>query len=480
MSDYSKSELTGLPTYFFKINRENFIKNLKSKLESLPEGSFLFLKGGEELFRYDNDDDYHYFIQESNFYFLTGVREPNYYAIVNLTDASFSIFVPLPDERTKVFFHVETLDDIAKKYDCKAFDILKMPSEIAKLNPNKLYVLNGINSDSGLKVLSSDYHFVHPYEDLNDLIDHNSLIYEILADTRTRKSNYEIDLMRYLVKVTCDAYIFTMKNIKEKMIERDVENIFYRYVREKLYMRNHGYEHICACGANSATLHYIENDQELKNEKLLLLDMGGMLAGYISDITITFPVGGKFNENQRKIYQFVLDANRAVIKNCKPGVNWVDMHLLAEKVILEGLKSMDLLKGDVDNMVKDRVGYYFMPCGLGHFLGLNVHDVGGYLSFTPKRREEKGLSNLRTGRNLAAGNIITVEPGIYFIPFLLEKAFVDEKIKDYFNEEKLRTFFDFGGVRIEDDILITEEGCENLSESLPRTIEEIEAIMKNN
>ena len=480
MSDYSQSELTGLPPKFFKTNRDNFIGNLKLKLETLPEGSFLFLKGGSYKPRYDNDEGFHYFMQESNFYYLTGVLEPNFYAIIDLSNASLSLFIPLPDERTKVFMHVETLEDIAKKYECNAFDLLKMPSEISNLKPNKLYVLNGINSDSKLSILTADYIFVSPFEELNDLIDHNSLIYEILADTRTRKTNEEIDLLKYLTKVTCDGHKEIMKKINENMIERDVENIFYRYIREHLYLRNHPYEHICGCGLNSATLHYIENDQKLKKDDLILIDMGGTLSGYCSDITITIPVSGKFSEKQKDIYTIVYNANREVMKNCKPGVNWVDMHLLAEKVIIEGLQKSGLLKKDVpsETMVNKRVGYYFMPHGLGHLIGLNVHDAGGYLSFTPPRRKENGLNLLRSARNLSVGNIYSVEPGIYFIPFLLEKAFKDNDIKEYFIEEKVREYFDFGGVRIEDDILITEEGCVNLSESLPRTVEEIEEFMK--
>ena len=480
MSDYSQSELTGLSPKFFKTNRDNFIKNLKLKLETLPEGSFLFLKGGSNKPRYDNDDDFHYFVQESNFYYLTGVLEPNFYAIIDLSNSSLSLFVPLPDERTKVFMHVESLEDISKKYECKAFDLLKMPSEIKILKPNKLYVLNGINSDSKLKILTADYNFVFPYDELNDLIDHNTLIYEILADTRTRKTNEEIELLKYLTKVTCDAHKETMKKIKENMYERDVENIFYRYIREHLYIRNHPYEHICGCGLNSATLHYIENDQKLKKDDLILIDMGGTLSSYCSDITITIPVSGKFSDKQKEIYTIVYNANREVMKKCKPGINWVDMHLLAEKVIIEGLQKLGLLKSDVssDVLVNKRVGYYFMPHGLGHLIGLNVHDAGGYLSFTPPRREENGLNLLRSARNLAVGNIYSVEPGIYFIPFLLEKAFKDNDIKEYFIEEKVREYFDFGGIRIEDDVLITEEGCVNLSESLPRTVEEIEEFMK--
>ena len=484
---YERVELDRLPTAFFLNNRQNFIKNLKEHLVNLPENSYLFLKGGEELPRYDNDDPYMYFIQESNFYYLTGVLEPGYYALINLTDATFSLFIPEPTVTEKIFTHWETLEQIAEKYKCQTFDLVKLPIEVNRLNPNKLYVLNGTNTDSGNKVTTCDYVFPIPYEKLNEIIDHDELIYEILADSRTRKSKEEIDLMKYINQVTVEGHKVTMQKIaqnfgKQSLLERDVENYFVSYVRNKLYCRNHPYEQICGCGPNGATLHYIVNDQELKGGQLILMDMGTMAGGYVSDVTSTIPVNGKFSDKQKEIYNIVLDANLEVKKNAKPGVSWTDMHLLAEKTIINGLQKLQLLSQDysVEEMVNNRVGYYFMPHGLGHLMGLETHDVGGYLSFTPKRSKEKGLDCLRTARYLEPNMILSDEPGIYFIPYLLEKGFNDEKVSKYFNVNKIKEYYDFGGVRIEDDILITEDGCVNLTEGLPRTTDDIEEAMKVN
>ena len=483
---YERAELERLPTTFFLTNRQNFIKNLKEHIVSLPENSYLFLMGGKGLPRYDNDDDLMYFIQESNFYYLTGVLEPNYYAIINLKDASFSLFIPAPTEREKIFIHWETLEQIAEKYNCQAFDLTKLPIEVKRINPDKLYVLNGTNTDSGNKVITCDYVFPAPYDKLNEVVDHDGLIYEILADTRTKKSQDEIDLLKYINQVTVEAHKVTMKKIyqnlvkdKKKVIERDVENYFYSYIRSVLYCRNHPYEHICGCGPNSSTLHYLENDQELKDGQLILMDMGGIAAGYVSDVTSTVPVNGKFTDKQKEIYDIVLNANLAVKNNAKPGVSWLDMHLLAEKIIIEGLQKLGLLSSNytVDEMVNNRVGFYFMPHGLGHLMGIDTHDAGGYLSFTPPRSNEKGLSSLRTARYLEPNMVLSDEPGIYFIPYLLEQAFNDEKISKYFVVDKIKQYYDFGGVRIEDDILITEDGCVNLTEGLPRTTTDIEKAM---
>ena len=486
---YERAELERLPTSFFLYNRQNFIKNLNEHLVSIPENSYLFLKGGEELPRYDNDEPLMYFIQESNFYYLTGVLEPGYYALIDLTNATFCLFIPEPTVTEKIFTHWETLEQIAKKYNCQTFDLVKLPIEVNRLNPKKLYVLNGTNTDSGKKVKTCDYVFPAPYDGLNEKIDHDELIYEILADTRTKKSKEEIELLKYINQVTVDGHKDTMKKIyqnfvrdKKKLLERDAENYFVSYVRKKLFCRNHPYDQICGCGPNGATLHYIVNDQELKDGQLILMDMGSMAAGYVSDVTSTIPVNGKFTEKQKAIYDIVLNANLEVQKNAKPGKSWTDMHLLAEKTIIDGLRNLGLLSDSysVDEMVNNRVAYYFMPHGLGHLMGLETHDVGGYLSFTPSRSHEKGLDCLRTARYLEPNMVISDEPGIYFIPYLLEKGFNDEKVKKYFVVDKIKEYYDFGGVRIEDDILITDDGCVNLTEGLPRSTDDIEKTMAEN
>ena len=151
------------------------------------------------------------------------------------------------------------------------------------------------------------------------------------------------------------------------------------------------------------------------------------------------------------------------------------MHLLADKIHIAGLKNLGLLKGDETEMLDKRVGAVFMPCGLGHFLGISVHDVGGYTK-GPERSPLPGLKSLRTRRILESGMIITVEPGIYFIDYLLDYAQENSEMKDYFVWEKVNEYRGFGGVRIEDDLVITDTGYENLSNA-PKTIEEIEATI---
>nr|XP_006115000.2 xaa-Pro dipeptidase [Pelodiscus sinensis] len=203
--------------------------------------------------------------------------------------------------------------------------------------------------------------------------------------------------------------------------------------------------------------------------------MGGEYYCYASDITCTFPANGKFTSDQRAIYEAVLKSSRAVLKAIKPGVAWPDMHRLADRVHLEELTEIGILKGNVDDMVKVHLGAIFMPHGLGHLLGIDVHDVGGY----PKgveRIELPGLKSLRTARVLKEGMVLTVEPGIYFIDHLLDQALNDPSQSCFINNEVLQRFQRFGGVRIEDDIAVTANGMELLT-CVPRTVEEVEAFM---
>lgn len=177
----------------------------------------------------------------------------------------------------------------------------------------------------------------------------------------------------------------------------------------------------------------------------------------------------------------MLKASRAVFQALKPGTDWVQMHILAERVILTGLKELGCVSGDVDDMIKNRIGYIFMPHGLGHLIGLDTHDVGGYLPTTPERNKEPGLRNLRTSRIIEAGVVLTIEPGCYFRDFILN----GEIPKEFFNfdlsclnMERIKEYqAEVQGVRIEDVVLVTADGCENLSWDIPRTTDQIERCM---
>ena len=193
---------------------------------------------------------------------------------------------------------------------------------------------------------------------------------------------------------------------------------------------------------------------------------------YASDITCSFPVSDEFTDDQRLVYEAVLDAQVAVYDRLKPGASWPDMHVAAERAVLLGLLEGGVLRGDVDDMLDANLGAVFMPHGLGHLIGLDTHDVGGYLDATPERSQRPGLNKLRTARVVEAGMVLTVEPGCYFIDRLLDNALKNPDQAQFIHEPRLNAFRGTGGVRLEDDVLVTADGVENLS-TCPRTVAEV-------
>jgi Xaa-Pro dipeptidase len=266
------------------------------------------------------------------------------------------------------------------------------------------------------------------------------------------------------------------------MYEYEIESLFQYYCQRYGAMRHMSYTCICATGENPAVLHYghagAPNDRQLTSNDMCLFDMGGEYYCYASDITCAFPVSGRFTKEQRIIYEAVLAANRAVMKSVRPGVSWVDMHLLAERTQLEHLKEAGLIQGDLDEMMNVRLGALFMPHGLGHMIGIDTHDVGGYLD--PQSRSTlPGLKSLRTNRLLKERMCLTIEPGIYFNQGLLNNAYANDELNKFLNKSEIDKYLHVGGVRIEDDIAITSDGCELLT-VVPRTCDEIEEWMAHN
>jgi Xaa-Pro aminopeptidase len=203
---------------------------------------------------------------------------------------------------------------------------------------------------------------------------------------------------------------------------------------------------------------------------------------YASDITRTIPIGGKFTPRQRDIYSIVRHAQESAIQAVEPGVEFRDVHRLACTKLAEGLKDLELMKGDCRQAVEVGAHAMFFQCGLGHMMGLDVHDMEGlgeqYVGYTDtiRQSQEFGLRSLRLGKALESGYVITVEPGIYFIPELIDRWKAQNLHADFINYDRLEEYRDFGGVRIEDDILVTQDGNKLLGRPIPKTIEEVETL----
>jgi len=229
------------------------------------------------------------------------------------------------------------------------------------------------------------------------------------------------------------------------------------------------------------TLHNHSHHQTLKEGRMMVVDAGAELPSlYSSDITRTTPVGGKFNQRQKEIYEIVLKANMDSIAAIKPGYEYREMHLLAARVIIEGLKEIGLMKGNTDDALAANAHTLFMPHGLGHMMGMDVHDMEGlgedYVGYDEhtKRATEFGNEYLRLGKKLKPGFVLTNEPGIYFIPALIDQFRSEGKFTNFVNYDKVETYKDFGGIRIEDDVLVTDSGYRVLGKPIPKTVADVE------
>ncbi len=439
----------------------------RKKLFSLfddDQNGVIFIQGKETMYRYNTDYEFP-FRQESNFWYLTGVNEPDCSLILDLKKEEYHLFVPKRDAQYAVWHgYVKSPEQYQKEYNP---DHLHYQNEI-------LHVLNELDPDVVFCLDDEQAEFI---EDLNrDFTVETEALTDALTYCRVLKTDWELDQMREACRVNDLAYHEVMRSIKPGMYEYEIKAIFNKVQIENGLLQD-AYNGIFASGVNASILHYVENKDRIRDGDLFLMDAGFECNGYASDYTRTFPANGTYTDIQKGIYNAVLAGMTEVLNAVKPGAKMEDLHLLAARTMMEGLKELDVVRGDVDDMMNENIFALFFPHGLGHFLGLDTHDVGGY----PKgvdRIDRPGIKFLRARRDLQPGMVVTIEPGIYFVPAVLEPAVKNETQKQFLNVERVRSLLSFGGVRIEDDIAITEDGYENLT-GVPKTVEEIEQLMKS-
>eukprot|EP01120_Amphizonella_sp_Union-15-10_P016058 TRINITY_DN8360_c0_g1_i2.p1 TRINITY_DN8360_c0_g1~~TRINITY_DN8360_c0_g1_i2.p1 ORF type:complete len:533 (+),score=101.03 TRINITY_DN8360_c0_g1_i2:133-1599(+) len=462
----------------FKMHRENRLQLLsKLKDPKFSEGTVFLLEGGKSKMRYDSDHEL-LFRQESFFQYLFGVKEPDVYGLIDLASKKSYLFIQkLPIEYAIWMGKILTPEDFKRMYEVDEVRYVDELPHVLKqeLNCHLIYTLEGgINTDSKRKHKGATFSGIEEFR-----VDKTAIFPE-LVECRVHKSPEELKLLKYVNKISSEAHIKVMEMVYPGMKEFEIESTFYHHVYTHGGCRNLSYTCICASGHNGSTLHYghagAPNDKTILDGELVLCDMGAEYHCYCSDITRTFPVNGKFTENQKIIYEIVLDAQQAVIDHIKPGVTWPDMHRLAQRIICTGLAKHGFLKGDIEELINNKVPALFMPHGLGHFLGLDTHDVGGFAMGLERIQDDLSIKCLRTVRVLEENMVLTVEPGIYFIDALLEPALNDPVLSRYLVSDKIREFMKFGGVRLEDNIIVTKDGCENLT-TVPKSIAEIEDIM---
>jgi len=411
-------------------------KTLRSALAKKLAGDALILLDGGKPVPRNFDVDYA-FRQNSDFLYLTGVEEPGCHLVIDPKTRRETLFVPRIDNHHRVWEgHV--------------------PS------PAEARVLFGVDrvmyADEMKKAVGRRK--IVPKAKLRDALD----------DLRACKTVEELALMKRANDVSGSAHRAVMAAARPDMKEYHLQSVFEAECL-RAGLKHLAYPSIVATGVNGAVLHYRHNNATLKDGDLLLIDAGAEDKGYAADITRTFPVNGKFTQRQRDVYSIVLETQKSCIERARPGIISADLHVHSMRKIAEGLRDMGFLKGDVDGLVEGGAVRLFYPHGLTHMLGLDVHDVTG-----GKRRVLPNPTKVpvRFIARLEPGFVITMEPGVYFIAALLQDKELRRKHKDSVDFAKAEKFLDFGGIRIEDDIVIQDGPALNLT-SVPKEIADVEA-----
>ena len=416
--------------------------------ELLPNNSVLLLPGAD--LQYRNADSAHAFRQESSFYYFSGFCEPSSLIAIVKSDKVLSsiIFVPPKDKLKEIWdgYRAGPIGAVEDYMFDKAYDNNQIDSMMPDILNGSEQVLYSIGKKQGFDQKVIDWTTSASSKDRHsksiNITDASSMI----GNLRLIKDSHEIDLIKKACEISADAHIEAMKAVKEGDNEQTIESL---YIHE--FSKNGGrypaYTPIVAGGESACVLHYVENDKDLKNNELLLVDAGCEYKMYAADITRTFPVGGKFSEEQLKVYEIVLKAMNAAIDSVKEGNSIMMPQEISEKVITEGLVEIGILDGDPEELHKKGAYKDFYMHKIGHWLGLDVHDVGDYTEGDDFMKFKPGM-------------ITTIEPGIY----ISNAMHVDNKWKGI-------------GVRIEDDILVTKDGNENLTKKVPSDPHEIESLM---
>ena len=418
------------------------------------------------------------FRQDSNFLYFFG-----------LDKAGLAAIIDVDTNNTILFGHNPTIDDIVWEGQVPGINDLAASCGVEKTeDPSTLskYITKAL--DAGQKV-----HFLPPYRNANiirlaDLLGQSvesiktgasvQLIHAVAAQ-RSIKSEEEIKEMTEAVNVTRAMHIAVMQGAKAGVKEAELAGL----AQQIAYAQGNGLAYPVILSKDGQTLHNHYHGNILQEGQLVLGDFGAQNSMcYAGDITRTCPVSSTFTDTQKSIYEIVLKAEVDSINACKAGVKYKDVHLGAAKIISAGLKDLGLMKGNVDEAVAAGAHALFFPHGLGHHIGLDVHDMEDlgeqYIGYDEEtqRSDQFGTKYLRLGKRLKKGNVITVEPGIYFIPELIDKWHGEGIHKDFINYDALEAFRNFGGIRIEDNILINDTDSTILGDPIPKTISEIESL----
>lgn len=452
----------------------------RKKLKELVSDGIVLLLGNVDVPMNYTDNTYH-FRQDSTFLYYFGLDFQRLAGVVDVEEGSETLFGDDVDIEEIIWMGPQiSLKEKASKVG------------ISKIAPYKA-LFDAVNQaiHQGRKI-----HFLPPYRAENKLLlsellgirasklaQYSSLeLVKAVIKMRSIKEACEIEEIKKACAIGYDMHVAAMKmahpGVWEQAISGTIEGIALASgssVAYPIILSQHG-----------EILHNHSHNAYLEKGKLMVVDAGAeTLLHYASDFTRTIPVGGKFTQQQREIYDIVLATNNKATDLTKAGVTYQSVHMAAAEVIASGLKELGLMKGDVKEAVKQGAHALFFPHGLGHMMGLDVHDMEDlgqiYVGYDDEIRpiDQFGTAYLRLGKRLESGYVITNEPGIYFIPALIDKWKAEKQHSDFINYDKLEAYRSFGGVRLEDNLLVTETGAEILGKRVPITPEEVESTVNS-
>ncbi|KAI4278646.1 MAG: hypothetical protein LQ337_000886 [Flavoplaca oasis] len=438
---------------------------LQTRSANAAGNAVIYLEGQKTVLIEDNDEP-RPFRQRRPFFYLSGCSLPDCHLIYELSTSTLTLFIPDLNPDSVIWSGLPLLPPEALgRYDIDAcFPNSQLParlSSLAQKDSDIRFYIKDIPRDAFLSLaqttVSTDTKLLHPAVD----------------ECRVTKDSYEIALLRKANAISTIAHTAVLHAIPTARNEQDLEAAFIAACISN-GAKYQAYHPIFGSGPNAATLHYQHNDQPLSARKNILVDAGAEWDCYCSDVTRTMPLSGSFDPNSRAIYSLVQQMQSTALALLKANVTWETLHVRAHEIAVQGLLDLGILKGGTaEELMKERISVAFFPHGLGHYLGLDTHDTGGNPDYGD---QDTMFRFLRIRGEIPEGAVVTVEPGVYFCPFIVEPYLKDERTKRFIDEGVLERFWEVGGVRIEDDVLVTKDGYENLT-TAPKGIEEMEKMM---
>ncbi len=456
-------------------SKETYTARREVLRQSVSSGVILLL-GNEEAGMNYRDNWYH-FRQDSSFLYYIGLNQ-----------ASLAAIIDIDENTTTVYGDELTVDDI----------VWTGPLPSIAAQASDAGISHTAAHNEVIKALQTaqqkgrDIHFLPPYRDEHTVKLHHwlgltvaevadkaslPLIKAIVAQREIKTAEELVELDK-AVDITSDMHLAAMKATKAGMMEYEVSGV----VNSTALLNGAELSFPIILTTNGQTLHNHYHGNVIEEGRLLLCDSGAQTSNhYAGDMTRTFPVNGTFSQKQKEVYSVLLQSHEDAVAAMKPGVPYKEVHLLAARTIFDGLKQIGLTKGDTEEAVSQGVHALFFPHGLGHQMGMDVHDMEnlgevqvGYDGAA--KSTQFGLKSLRLGKALKEGFVLTVEPGIYLIPELIDIWRNEGKFMDFLNYDKLEGYKDFGGMRVEEDFVITADGSRRLGKKVATSIADIEAI----